>query len=435
MTNITARGVRGIGRRVALLIGATLALMLASLLAQPEAARAGNMSYPQETDLFMSGSAITLKILAGSQANTLVVNPTTFTVTVAAAEAFTVRYPGPNPGRLPNNGGLSECTLVSVNNEIVVTGPVTVTFTPNTTVCTGGGGGGGVGGGPSTVTLIQPNGGETLSMGQLYTVLWSYYGSATDAKLLLSTDGGVTYPTVTVTSTTNDGAHTWTVPSVTTTSTARLKIEVFYFGSLAASDTSNANFTIQGTAPPQPPPETPAQPPSGEPPATDPTATGTYGSTAALNATPTIDVDKATAPATVANCTAGSLIKLPNDNNSKTQHDAAVYYCSKNGKRYVFPNLGTYLSWYANFSTVTVVSMETMASIPLGGNVTYRPGKEMIKIQSDPKVYAVSRGGLLRWVTTEAIAVKLYGNDWNTKIDDVSDAFFVNYKMGDPITE
>ena len=52
----------------------------------------------------------------------------------------------------------------------------------------------------------------------------------------------------------------------------------------------------------------------------------------------------------------------------------------------------------------------------------------------DPKTYTVSRGGLLRWVTTEEVAVALYGPDWNTMIDDVSDAFFFGYTIGDPIT-
>jgi len=58
----------------------------------------------------------------------------------------------------------------------------------------------------------------------------------------------------------------------------------------------------------------------------------------------------------------------------------------------------------------------------------------MIKIQSDPKVYAVAHGGVLRWVSTEAAAVALYGSAWNTKIDDISDAFFTNYTVGAQIS-
>ncbi|MEA3272898.1 MAG: trypsin-like peptidase domain-containing protein [Patescibacteria group bacterium] len=111
----------------------------------------------------------------------------------------------------------------------------------------------------------------------------------------------------------------------------------------------------------------------------------------------------------------------------------AVYYYASDGKRYVFPNDKTYKTWFKDFSSVTQISDQELASMQIGGNVTYRPGVKMIKIQSDPKVYAVEQGGMLRWVATEIAALYLYGENWNQKIDDVSDAFFTNYKLGAPI--
>jgi len=123
---------------------------------------------------------------------------------------------------------------------------------------------------------------------------------------------------------------------------------------------------------------------------------------------------------------AGDLIKM--DGNP------AVYYLGSDGKRYVFPNGSTYNTWYANFSSVVTVSKSELESYGIGGNVTYRAGTKLIKITTDPKVYAVEPGGVLRWVTTEAIAKELYGNNWNTLIDDVPDPFFVNYTMGSDIT-
>lgn len=101
------------------------------------------------------------------------------------------------------------------------------------------------------------------------------------------------------------------------------------------------------------------------------------------------------------------------------------------GRRYVFPNQKTFKTWFSDFSSVIVISDAEMAAIPLAGNVTYKPGVRMVKIQTDPKVYALARGGLLRWVMNEAVAVRLYGPEWNTLIDDVSDAFFVNYAVGE----
>lgn len=113
----------------------------------------------------------------------------------------------------------------------------------------------------------------------------------------------------------------------------------------------------------------------------------------------------------------------------------AVYYYAQDGKRYVFPNQQTYNSWFRDFSDISVISDEDLASMPLGGNVRYRPGIRMIKIQTDPKVYAVGKSGVLRWMSTEEVAIAIYGSAWNTMIDDVSDAFFSNYSVGSPITD
>jgi Protein of unknown function (DUF1566) len=114
---------------------------------------------------------------------------------------------------------------------------------------------------------------------------------------------------------------------------------------------------------------------------------------------------------------------------------AAVYYYASDGNRYAFPNSGTYFSWFTDFSNVQTVSDAELASIPLAGNVTYRPGIRLIKITTDPKVYAVSYGGKLHWLSTEALAIKHHGENWNQLIDDVADTFFVNYSIADPITE
>ncbi|MEY4744333.1 MAG: hypothetical protein RL272_278, partial [Candidatus Parcubacteria bacterium] len=112
---------------------------------------------------------------------------------------------------------------------------------------------------------------------------------------------------------------------------------------------------------------------------------------------------------------------------------AAIYYVGADGKRYVFPNEKTYRTWYADFGAVLTITDAQLAALPIGGNVTYKPGVRMVKITSDPKVYAVDRNGALRWVKTEAAARQLFGTDWNRYVDDVPDAFFVNYMLGSDI--
>ena len=112
---------------------------------------------------------------------------------------------------------------------------------------------------------------------------------------------------------------------------------------------------------------------------------------------------------------------------------SSVYYYGADGKRYVFPNEKTYKTWFIDFNLVVAISNDLLGEIPIGGNVTYKPGKKLIKIQSDPKVYFVDEEGTLRQVKSEQIAKDLYGTTWTSLVDDIPDAFFVNYKIGTPI--
>ncbi|MFO0765018.1 MAG: hypothetical protein U0487_03165 [Patescibacteria group bacterium] len=116
----------------------------------------------------------------------------------------------------------------------------------------------------------------------------------------------------------------------------------------------------------------------------------------------------------------------------KNPTNPAVYYVL-DGKRYVFPNERIYKSWYADFSNVQTVSEAELASYQISGNVPYRPGKQLVKITSDPRVYAVANKGVLRVLASEEIAKSFYDTNWATKVHDLSDAFFVNYSIGEPI--
>ncbi|HEX9664572.1 MAG TPA: hypothetical protein VGA49_01990 [Patescibacteria group bacterium] len=103
----------------------------------------------------------------------------------------------------------------------------------------------------------------------------------------------------------------------------------------------------------------------------------------------------------------------------------AVYYYL-DGQRFVFPNEKIFKSWFADFTTVKIIPDEQLAAIQIGGNITYRPGARLIKIISNPKVYAVEPGGLLRWVKTEELARLLFGDNWALLVDDLPESFFVN---------
>ena len=128
------------------------------------------------------------------------------------------------------------------------------------------------------------------------------------------------------------------------------------------------------------------------------------------------------APSASAAASTGDLIKMAGN--------TSVYYLGADGKRYVFPHFSVYFSWYSDFSGVVTIPAAELQSYPLGGNVVERAGTKLVKITTDPKVYAVEPNGVLRGIQTEAQAAALYGTNWNKRIIDVSDAFFTNYTVG-----
>jgi len=126
----------------------------------------------------------------------------------------------------------------------------------------------------------------------------------------------------------------------------------------------------------------------------------------------------------------GSLIKrgcegdvYPND------PCTAVYYYGVDGKRHAFPTESVFSSWFNDFDDLVIISDDVMSSIPLGKNVTYRPGERMVKFSTN-SVYAVSYAGLLRPIVNEDIAEALYGEDWVSLIEIVDDVFYGNYRIG-----
>ncbi len=100
--------------------------------------------------------------------------------------------------------------------------------------------------GPFAVTA--PNTAVTWAGGSTQTITWSVNNttaapvSCANVKISLSTDGGLTFPTVLSANTANDGTEALVIPTIPTT-TARIKVEavgnIFF-------DISNTNFTIGG---------------------------------------------------------------------------------------------------------------------------------------------------------------------------------------------
>jgi hypothetical protein len=101
--------------------------------------------------------------------------------------------------------------------------------------------------GPFAVTA--PSGAFTAAPGSNYNLTWNVLGtdqapvSCANVQVLFSTDGGLTFPTVLLASTPNDGAATVRLPGTATTQ-GRLKIQAVGNVFFAIN---NANITLAGT--------------------------------------------------------------------------------------------------------------------------------------------------------------------------------------------
>ncbi|MEK7665996.1 MAG: YCF48-related protein [Patescibacteria group bacterium] len=162
--------------------------------------------------------------------------------------------------------------------------------------------------------------------------------------------------------------------------------------------------------------------------ATGNTGTGstTTVNVSAASTTSTSEDDEATET-----LTQNSLIKMACSGGEDVNDSCrAVYYYGEDGKRHAFPNEKVYFTWFDDFDDVNIVTDATMASASLGQNVTYHPGKKMVKFVTVRTVYAVGSDGELRAIDSEETAEALYGENWNQNVDDIADTFYGNYSFG-----
>ncbi len=294
----------------------------------------------------------------------------------------------------PSYGTLSGTTLQTItitdndNPSKVISNPATTTA--------------------KTLTVLTPTIATEIIEGATMRVTWNYTGVIPAVSVYMSTNGGTSW-TAMRTNIANEGSTTFAAPFVTT-SQALVKVEGTDLATVLATGISDPFYLLKAAG--DVPVETIVIP--------EAPSTSVSGVTEA-------EARVATWPVAVK---ADTLIKMRGDGDAATTADAVVYFLAADGYRHAFPNERVYFTWYRNFDNIVKISAADMAKIALGSNVTYRPGTRMVKFTSGNKVYAVDRGGVLRWVTTEAAARVLYGNDWNTRIDDISDALFGSYSFG-----
>jgi hypothetical protein len=99
----------------------------------------------------------------------------------------------------------------------------------------------------SSITLTAPDGGETYCAGNSATITWSSTG-ITNIKIELSTNGGSTWPTTIIASTSaSAGSYAWNIPSAQAAGTT-YKVRLSDASNATINDISTNNFTINTRA-------------------------------------------------------------------------------------------------------------------------------------------------------------------------------------------
>ena len=97
------------------------------------------------------------------------------------------------------------------------------------------------------LTVNSPNGSETLNANSSTNITWAVNSTNTlspNVDILLSVDGGLTFPYLLASDTPNDGSQPVTIPNVPGTTQARIKVVAVLNENANFFDISNANFTI-----------------------------------------------------------------------------------------------------------------------------------------------------------------------------------------------
>lgn len=98
-----------------------------------------------------------------------------------------------------------------------------------------------------TIHAESPDGGEQWEAGANGEIIWEASPTIEDVEILLSEDGGQTYPTVIVDSTPNDGRYVWTSITIAEGSSYRVRIEDAVTAVYDDSDSDFSVFTAGGS--------------------------------------------------------------------------------------------------------------------------------------------------------------------------------------------
>ena len=135
----------------------------------------------------------------------------------------------------------------------------------------------------------------------------------------------------------------------------------------------------------------------------------------------------------ITSVSAGDFIKSPSF--------PTVYYVTSEGGRRAFVDTNSYFTWGDSFDRVKNVTDATLSTLPLSGVMLPKAGIVLVKITSDPRVYALFDNDSdefapeLREIASESIASEMYGSTWADYVIDFEPTYFGRFEHGDEIIE
>lgn len=233
------------------------------------------------------------------------------------------------------------------------------------------------------IVVTIPEAAEAYMSGDLIPVTWETSGTGTISAVNLSysIDGGLNWIAI-VTNTANDASYEWTAPEMTEQDVMIRAVGTDLVLTLATDD-SDA-FSI-GTN------DVPTD-------ATDDTSTDL----------------------------------LPNGTYMRGGSWTTVYYVA-DGVRYPFLDAQTFFTYADDFSDVVTVSDSELGNYTMGVPMMPKTGTVLVKVQSVNKVYALTEGNVLRWITSESLATELYGSHWADYVIDVPVTAWGHFTIGDDV--
>jgi hypothetical protein len=247
------------------------------------------------------------------------------------------------------------------------------------------------------------------SPGDFYTIEWTASDNFTMVDLWYSEDDGATYVQI-ADNTNNDGSHKWTIPS-DIVEDFMIKIEATDLVTVLASDTVSVSGDDEEVVD-----EEEDDSDDEEEEVVD-EEEGEEDDEAA----PAWDVD---------GVEAGDVIR--------GETLSSLYYITEDYERRAFVSEAVYFTWYDDFDNVETISDDDLAAFTLGGLMLPQSGTVLVKIQSDPSVYALGEGDdmympVLQYIDSEETAIDLWGDDWADYVIDVESTFIAYFETGDDV--